>query len=269
SVAESPPPAAAVGMPAPADDVDPKVVEAALTEAARLTKAGEFDAATAKLDEIRGLTQALPTLAGRIERADSNVSIGRLMAAGSTFEHQDNKDAATEAYRDALELDPSYMPAREALARLDVDAGPPPEGTDAIAFGQVKINSKPGTAKIYIDGNPAGTTPFEGKLRVGEHEVRIVARGYFAYNETIKVREEDETLLSLTLKGRGKSSKGHKDDPEPAKTDKPASTPTKPPKADPKTDADTGKSNPFLPTKGKPKNDDKPKSGNPFLPTKD
>ncbi len=261
---------AAVAGPAPAAEIDPKVVEAGMAAADRLIQAGQFDEATAKLDEIRGLTQALPTLAGRIERADQKIAIGRLMAAGSKLEEDDKRDAATEAYRDALELDPSYLPAREALARLDVDTGPLPPGDQAVVFGQVKIDSKPSGAKIYVDGNPAGTTPFEGKLRTGDHEVRIVARGYFVYNESYSVNAQDNVPLRVNLKGRGRGGKPGKDDD----TEVEAPPVSKP---EPKTDsskASSGKSNPFLPTtKGdasKPAEEEKKKpSGSPFLSTKD
>lgn len=275
--AASPSGAAAVGAPAPPAEVDPKVVEAALAEADRLTTAGQFDEATAKLDEIRGLTQALPTLAGRIERADQRIAIGRLMSAGSNFEAEDKRDAATEAYRDALELDPTYLPAREALARLDVDAGPLPagaEGLEGLVFGEVSIDSKPSGAKIYVDGNPAGTTPFTGKLRVGEHQVRIVARGYYVWNEQYAVLSADNVPMKVTLKGRGRGGKvgqgkdaeGEVEEPEVAKPE---------PKAEPKPKPSGGKGSPFLPTsKGdEPKKPDEPEvkkpSGSPFLPTKD
>ena len=266
-VASSTAPAgAAVGSSTPATDVDPQIVEAALAKADTLIKGGKFDEATETLDDVRGLTQALPTLAGRIERADHKIAIGRLMAAGSQFEAQDNESAATEAYRDALELDPSYMPAREALARLDVDAGPMPEGgDDDVVFGQVHIDSKPTTAKIYIDGNPAGTTPFEGKLRVGAHAVRIVARGYYVYNEDVDVKADDNVPLAVTLKGRGKSGKGSKSGKSSkgskgSDTDEPATAepePSKPPK-----EPESGGDNPFLPTKKK-------KKSGPFLPTQE
>jgi len=266
---------AAVGTPAPVAEVDPKVVEAALAEADRLIGESKFDEATAKLDEVRGLTQALPTLAGRIERADQKIAIGRLMAAGSKFESEDKRDAATEAYRDALELDPSYLPAREALARLDVDAGPMPAGAEEVVFGQVAIDSRPSGAKIYIDGNPAGTTPFEGKLRVGDHQVRIIARGYYVYNESYTVQAADNVPMKVDLKGRGRGGKPGKGDEEEGELEEPATEPatTKP---EPKTDKP--KSNPFLPTKPT-KNGDEPKEpteepkkkpgGSPFLPTKD
>lgn len=253
---------AAVGAPAPAAEVDPKVVESALAEADRLIGESKFDEATSTLDGVRGLTQTLPTLAGRIERADQKIAIGRLMAAGSQFEEEDKRDAATEAYRDALELDPSYMPAREALARLDVDAGPAPDGAQDVVFGQVSVDSKPSGAKIYIDGNPAGTTPYTGKLKLGEHQVRLVARGYYVYNETLQVSADDNMPMAVTLKGTksGKGSKG-------SKSSKGSSEP-EPVKAEPKS---SGKRNPFLPTKkgneSKPA-EEKKKSG-PFLPTKD
>lgn len=243
-------PPAAAGAPA-APEADPKVVEAALAEADRLIGEGDFDGATNELDAVRGLTQALPTLAGRIERADQRIAIGRLMAAGSKFEDEDKRDAAVEAYRDALELDPSYLPAREALARLDVET-PSVEGADDLVLGEVTIDSRP-AAKLYIDGNPAGTTPFTGKLAVGAHEIRLTARGYYNYNAELDVKAEGNTPISATLKGRSgssKSSKSSKSDPEQTET----------PKTEPKS---SGKSSPFLPTK------DKKKSSGPFLPTKD
>lgn len=257
---------AAVGTPAPMAEVDPKVVEAAMADADRLIEASQYDEATGKLDEIRGLTQALPTLAGRIERADQKIAIGRLMAAGSKLEEDDKRDAATEAYRDALELDPSYLPAREALARLDVDTGPLPAGEQDVVFGQVEVNTKPSGAKLYVDGNPAGTTPFQGKLRVGEHQLRIVARGYYVYNESYSVSAENNVPMSVNLKGRGRGGKPGKGDDE---VEAPAET-----KPEPKTTKGSGKSNPFLPTKKgdepKPAAEEKKKpSGSPFLPTKD
>jgi eukaryotic-like serine/threonine-protein kinase len=259
---------AAVGTPTPLAEIDPKVVEAALADADRLTGEGRFDEATAKLDEVRGLTQALPTLAGRIERADQKLATLRLMAAGSQFEAEDKRDAATEAYRDALELDPSYLPAREALARLDVDAGPLPAGAEDVVFGQVSIDSKPSGAKLYVDGNPAGTTPFQGKLRVGEHQLRIVARGYYVYNERYSVQAEDNVPMKVDLKGRGKGGKPGKGDDGEVEEPKAKAEPK------PETKPSSGKSNPFLPTKkgdepSKPAEDPKKKSGSPFLPTKD
>lgn len=256
---------AAVGTPAPAEP-DPAVVEAALTEADRLIGEGDFDGATRVLDEVRGLTKSLPTLAGRVDRTDHRIAIGRLMAAGSKFESDDLRDAAIEAYRDALELDPSHMPAREALARLDVET-PTVEGAEDIIFGQVSISSRP-ASKVYIDGNPAGTTPFEGKLTVGEHTMRLMARGYYAFNETITVTEKEAPPISVTLKARGKSSKGSSSkDPEPAAT-APEPTTSKPDPA-PATNNKKKKSNPFLPTEGGKKEEKKQDSGNPFLPTKD
>lgn len=269
--ASAPAGTAAVGTPAPPAEVDPKVVEAALAEADRLTGEGRFDEATAKLDEVRGLTQALPTLAGRIERADQKLATLRLMAAGSKFESEDKRDAATEAYRDALELDPAYLPAREALARLDVDVGPLPAGAEDVVFGEVAIDSRPSGAKIEIDGNPAGTTPFEGKLRVGDHQVRVIARGYYVYNERYTVKATDNVPMKVDLKGRGKGGKpGKGDEGEAEEVEEP---PTKPePKAD---KPSAGKTNPFLPTKKgdepkQPVEDTKKKpGGSPFLPTKD
>jgi tetratricopeptide (TPR) repeat protein len=255
-----------VGTPAGVAEVDPEVVEAALGKADRLIAEGRFDEATRELDEVRGLTQALPTLAGRIERADQGIAIGRLMAAGGKFEAEDKRDAAIEAYRDALELDPSYLPAREALARLDVDAGPLPEG-DGGALGEVTIDTKPSGARIYIDGNPVGTTPFIGELKVGEHELRLVARGYYVYNASYEVKAEDNVPMNVSLKGRGRGGKpGKGDEPEEIEPEKPVET-----KTDPKPNG-SGKSNPFLPTKkGDPKPDggEKKKPSGPFLPTKE
>ncbi|MEX1363861.1 MAG: PEGA domain-containing protein, partial [Nannocystaceae bacterium] len=209
---------------------------------------------------------ALPTLAGRLERADQRIAIGRLMAAGSKFEGEGKRDAAVEAYRDALELDPSYLPAREALARLDVET-PAVAGADELVLGMVQIDSRP-AAKISIDGNPAGTTPFSGKLAVGKHEIRLTARGYYNYNVEIDVKSENNTPIAANLKGRSGSSKASKGSKGSADAEsEPAETPPgETPKATkPSTGTSGKKASPFLPTK----DDDGKKSSGPFLPTKD
>jgi len=267
-IAAASPTTAIVGRPAP-EEAEPKLVEEALAEVERRIGEEDFDGATAKLDQVRGLTHALPTLAGRVERADQQIAIGRLMAAGSKFESEDKKAAAIEAYRDVLQLEASYMPAREALARLDIAT--PDAGGNELVLGEVSINSRPAT-KVYIDGNAAGTTPFVGKLTEGEHQIRLMARGYYNFNETIDVRAENNTPMSVTLKGRGRSGKGSKGDDEPT-PDPGAAEPVssdQPTKGKGKGKG-KGKSNPFLPTQTgtEDKDEKKPTSGSPFLPTKD
>jgi len=225
------PPVAAVGSPAVAAEVDPKVVEDALAQADGLIREGQFDAATETLDEVRGLTRALPTLAGRIERADQRIAIGRLMAAGGQFEEQDKIVAATEAYRDVLELDPSHMPAREALARLDVDAGPLPAGR----------------AEPEPEPSSAGASKARSKPKAKSTSKAKSGRDASEPEPQPEPEPEPEP------------------EPKPAKKEEPKASgspflPTQKGDSSPKADE---------PKKDEPKKDEPKSSGSPFLPTKD
>ena len=143
----------------------------------------------------------------------------------------------------------------------------PPAPADA-TLGRVEIDSRP-LANLYIDGESHGTTPFDGELPLGRHEIRMTARGHKPWHGTIDVTREINAPLSIALASKrpgspasSRSGPAPAPPPEPAEPTpaKPAPPPAEPPakKAEPASD----KPSPFLPTK---------KSGKKsvFLPTKD
>jgi serine/threonine protein kinase len=262
------------GAPTPADDVD---YEEQLVEARTLIEQGELEAASELLDGLRGPARRLPDLAGRVERADDELIVAKLMAAGSSFEQDNKTAAAVAAYRDVLEVDAGHVGARARLAALAPgDALPeratPPTPTPAV-YAPVDIGSRP-LANLFIDGEARGTTPFVGKLSVGTHEIRMTARGYTAWEGTLEVRESGTEDLRVRLEGKGgrrRTPRGPESAPERPGQPKPQAQPQPNPKPDPEQDPKPpappkGKSNSvFLPTKDKTSEN----GGGVFLPTKD
>jgi serine/threonine protein kinase len=223
--------------------------EAKLAEAEKQAEAGEFDAAAKTLAGVRGQLDAQPELSGRVERLDAQINVGRQLAAAQKLEADGKIDAAIAAYEDVLEADKSNAEARARLA--DLRAG----STEPVAAGPaMSIKSEP-VADLVIDGTPTGTTPFDGTLAIGKHEISISADGYETWSQTIEVKEADNLPISVKLtphkKGDRRPGGAHK---QPGTTTTPTPPPTEPEKPKPK-------ENPFLPTSKDKQND------GPFLPT--
>jgi serine/threonine protein kinase len=170
--------------------------------------------------------------------------------------------ARPEETREAERNEPSHDASKEPAP--DPTPTPPTEA----ALGRVEIDSSP-LANLYIDGEAKGTTPYEGELPIGHHEVRMTARGHQPWQGTIEVTREGTAPLAITLtnKRSGKPAGGRTTpEPTPAPEPKPEPKPDKPaPTSEPptaKTEPAADKPSPFLPTK-------KPDKKSVFLPTKD
>ena len=67
-------------------------------------------------------------------------------------------------------------------------------------YGEADINSSPGMADIFIDGNKIGQTPMlVSNLLIGEHKISISKKGYIGNNKTIFVNEGETTRLEIAL----------------------------------------------------------------------
>ena len=66
-------------------------------------------------------------------------------------------------------------------------------------LGALKIESTPRGAKIFIDGEAHGTTPFDGKIEQGQHKLRIEKNGYDPHERIITVVREKPTSESIVL----------------------------------------------------------------------
>ncbi len=63
-----------------------------------------------------------------------------------------------------------------------------------------KITSTPSEAELLVDGKVVGTTPFEGELKVGEHELIIRREGYFEHKQDIRVEQNTPFEFAVELK---------------------------------------------------------------------
>lgn len=254
---------AAVSGPAPSTRDQPAEKQpnptARLEAAEALIGKQAFDEAALALDEVRAAVADAPSLRGRLDRADRNILIGRLLASAAAFEHKREDSAARSAYQDILAIDPAHSEARAGLARLvDTPAEPAAEDVTPTSF---VIRSSP-LANVIVDGKSQGTTPFSGELSEGEHRVRLTARGHRTWSGriTVQAAENDPLVVKLARKGSGASSKADPVPPDPAETG---------PAVEPATPTPPTKPEPTPATKPEPKPTPKPepKSGGVFLPT--
>lgn len=63
-------------------------------------------------------------------------------------------------------------------------------------FAQMKIDSHPSGANLYIDGKLTGVTPYTQEMPSGDYKVRLTKRGYHDYEKTIHL---DSSQPSATL----------------------------------------------------------------------
>lgn len=67
------------------------------------------------------------------------------------------------------------------------------------AVGYVLVESTPGGARVYIDGDRAGITPFAVEVPIGGHRVGIEKPGYRRWEGQIEVRETPRTVVQAYL----------------------------------------------------------------------
>lgn len=157
---------------------------------------------------------------------------------------------------DGLEADADQRSAQEKLEVLSAP-GTKPEGVSV----RVELGSRP-AANLSIDGEPRGTTPFKGSLRVGTHTVRMTARGFAPWQGEFEVLKTGTEPLHVRLVGNRKNTgeRGEPLDSSPSPDPVPKTTPT--PSAEPATPKSKSV---FLPTQDESRKD----GGGVFLPTKD
>lgn len=68
-----------------------------------------------------------------------------------------------------------------------------------VAVGYVLVESTPGGARVYIDGDPAGVTPLAAEVPVGNHRVEIEKPGYRRWAAHVEIRETPRTAIQADL----------------------------------------------------------------------
>jgi hypothetical protein len=73
------------------------------------------------------------------------------------------------------------------------------------AVGRLRVLSTPASAVVMINGMPAGKTPLDIEVEVGENVVRIEQAGFQAFEQTISIQGGKTETLSRELAVAGKS----------------------------------------------------------------
>lgn len=66
--------------------------------------------------------------------------------------------------------------------------------------GTLKVTSDPRDAKLYIDGEEKGLTPFDEKIEQGEHEIKVVKNGFEPYVKNISLKRDGTETVHALLK---------------------------------------------------------------------
>ena len=63
----------------------------------------------------------------------------------------------------------------------------------------IELTTSPSEARVYIDGEYAGTTPLLLNLSVGMHNLRVELKGYETVERSIEVSGGEKLRLDLVL----------------------------------------------------------------------
>ena len=143
---------------------------------------------------LRELEKGLPALEGReyaeawARLAAAQALAGDDAAARASFVNAARHDP--EAKIVARSIDPSAE-ARLAGGRADVEALP---------SGVLEVESRPGGAKVIVDGEAKGAAPMRLELTAGKHVVRVERAGYFPSAELVDVPAGREFVHTAALK---------------------------------------------------------------------
>jgi hypothetical protein len=65
--------------------------------------------------------------------------------------------------------------------------------------GSLEIVSEPPGAKIFIDGNEIGESPFLAAIRPGQYAIRVLMEGYLPFEEKVDVQGKERKKISAVL----------------------------------------------------------------------
>lgn len=79
----------------------------------------------------------------------------------------------------------------EPAATPETNLAPDTNSSEVVAYS-INISSEPGDAKVYINGESKGNTPYKTKLPVGEYSITLKKEGYQDYETNILIDHSDE-----------------------------------------------------------------------------
>lgn len=115
---------------------------------------------------------------------------------------------AQKAFKGILKLDPCYdMDRGEVspkiieifeLTKKEFECGK--SGSISISCYDKDSNKNILDADVYLDGNPLGETPIKAdNIKTGEHELKIIKKGFQTYSQIITVAENNNNIYKIAL----------------------------------------------------------------------
>jgi len=162
-------------------------------------KAGERFAERVKLEgawaelSVNLNSQGLQELKRRYREQTGRELSFKALWAGQELGELPVERARVMAGRRWLQVRPSdeqlFEPSREQIS-LEVGA----HGEQRVSLkplkGDIDLLSTPPNARVSLDGEPLGKTPYQGRLETGLHELKMEVDGFPPYQRTILVRAD-------------------------------------------------------------------------------
>jgi hypothetical protein len=104
------------------------------------------------------------------------------------------------ASRPAQAMTVPLSPARVAQVPAERMPIPATPGTTGRFVGALTVDSRPSSAKVFIDGKLVGSTPLQlAGLDAGEHAVRIELDGYRRWSSSVRVVASEQNRVTASL----------------------------------------------------------------------
>jgi len=157
-----------------------------------LLEQGKQDYMEGRFEEaVEKLTLALKLLTDKDKLADVYLHLGLChFALGE-------RDKAKEDLSDLLKLNPAQ--------RLDPLYYPPDfvnllEEAKKAIIAQLKVETDPPIAQVFLDEELVGVTPLElTEVAAGEHKLKVIKQGYKTAEESLSLKVGEEKTVSITL----------------------------------------------------------------------
>jgi tetratricopeptide (TPR) repeat protein len=93
---------------------------------------------------------------------------------------------------------PGYEPVRQPLV---VGIGQPYSFSFRLQpkSGELRVQTVPGDARIYIDDRFEGLGSFREPIEIGQHEVRVEAKGYLTRTENVEILADETAQIAISL----------------------------------------------------------------------
>jgi len=188
----------------------PKAATPRPPQASPTTRAAATAASPAAADSGRLLVRSTPS--------GANVSIdgkdyGRTPAAVRDLSRGPHRLHVTRDGYGAVDRRVVITPARPSqsltIALAPADATPrtraappavPATAAPARFAGSLTVDSRPAGAKVFVDGQLAGTTPLSiGDVRAGEHAIRIERDGYRRWSSSVRIVAAEQNKVTASL----------------------------------------------------------------------